>query len=65
MYSVLVQYDKRDDIYVASIPELNGCMAHGDTQAEAMQEIQFALEMWLEVAKENNVLVPSPMLYAS
>ena len=64
-YSVLVQYDIRDKIYVASIPELKGCIAHGKTQEEAMQEIKTALELWIETAKENNVSVPEPMLYVS
>ena len=64
-YSVLIQYDSRDDIYVASIPELQGCMAHGKTQEEAMAEIKIALEIWLETARENNIMVPQPVLYAS
>ncbi|MCD8132018.1 MAG: type II toxin-antitoxin system HicB family antitoxin [Lachnospiraceae bacterium] len=33
-YSIFIQYDPVDKIYVASIPELQGCMAHGHTQAE-------------------------------
>ena len=64
-YSVLIQYDDRDNIYVASIPELQGCMAHGNTQEEAMAEIKIALEIWLETARENNIMVPQPILYAS
>ena len=64
-YSVLIQYDNRDKIYVASIPELQGCMAHGNTQEEAIIEIKIALELWLEEAKESNKILPQPMLYAS
>ena len=26
-YSVFIQYDNNDKIYIASIPELKGCMA--------------------------------------
>jgi len=64
-YSILIQYDDRDKIYVASIPELQGCMAHGNTQEEAIAEIKIALELWLEEAKESKVVVPQPMLFAS
>ena len=64
-YSVLIQYDNRDKIYVASIPELQGCMAHGNTQEEAIAEVKIALELWLEEAKESKVVVPQPMLFAS
>ena len=62
-YSVLIQYDDIDNIYVASIPELRGCMAHGNTQEEAMKEIKVALELWLETAKESGLDAPSPAVY--
>ena len=64
-YSVLIQYDKRDSIFVAKIPELEGCMAHGATQEQAIKEINTALELWLEAARDVNADVPQPMLYAS
>lgn len=64
-YSVLIQYDSRDDIYVASIPELPGCIAHGKTQYEAIQELQIAYELWMEAAQEIGAEVPSPMLHIS
>jgi predicted RNase H-like HicB family nuclease len=64
-YSVLIQYDGRDNIYVASIPELSGCIAHGKTQEDAMSEIRIALELWMETATETGISIPKPMLYAS
>lgn len=39
-YSILIQYDVIDRIYVASIPELPGCMAHGITKEQALKEIR-------------------------
>ena len=64
-YSILIKYDARDRIYVASIPELQGCMAHGDTQEDAVKEVRIAMELWLETAKENGTYIPTPELYAS
>ena len=64
-YSVLIQYDSRDKIFVARIPELSGCMAHGNTQEDAMKEIKIALELWLETANENGSKIPEPMLFVS
>ena len=64
-YSVLIQYDSRDNIYIASIPELQGCMAHGGTPEDAIREIEIAVELWLETAKENNITIPEPMVFAS
>ena len=63
-YSVLLQYDARDNIYVASIPELQGCIAHGDTQEDAIKEIKIALDLWIETARENGIKIPEPMTYA-
>jgi len=57
-YSILIQYDDTDNIYVASIPELKGCMAHGYTREEAMNEIQVALQLQLEVMQEKGMIVP-------
>jgi len=64
-YSILIQYDSADNIYVASIPELKGCMAHGRTQEQAIEEVKIALELWIETARENGIKIPEPMLYVS
>ena len=59
-YSVFIYYDATDKIYVASIPELSGCMAHGSTREEALKEIQIACDLWLETAEEDGILIPEP-----
>ena len=59
-YSVVIRYCNVDNIYVASVPELKGCMAHGETQADALEEIQTAIELWLETAKEVGAYIPEP-----
>ena len=45
---------------MASIPELQGCMAHGKTKEEALKEIEIVKKMWLETAKEKGVDIPEP-----
>lgn len=62
-YSVLIQYDDMDKIYVASIPELQGCMAHGDTPEEAFREVNIVRDMWIETANEKGMTVPEPQLF--
>lgn len=64
-YSVFMQYDPQDKIYVASVPELQGCMAHGDTREEALKEIEIAESLWLESAKDMNIEIPEPSLFNS
>ena len=63
-YSIVIKYCDVDNIYVANVPELKGCMAHGNTQAQALKEIQTAIELWLETAKEVGEYIPEPVLYA-
>jgi len=64
-YSISIKYSEEDNCYVAAVPELLGCMAHGDTYNEAMEEIQVAMKLWLEVAVEHGDVIPEPMTYAS
>lgn len=62
-YSVLIQYDETEQIYIASIPELQGCMAHGRTQEEAFKEVNIVRDMWIETAKEEGIPIPKPALF--
>ena len=64
-YSILIQYDKNDNIYIASVPELSGCMAHGNTQEDAMREIKIALELWIEELIESGLEIPQPTFFSS
>lgn len=62
-YSIFMQYDLQDKIYVVSIPELPGCMAHGETKEEALKEIEVAKELWIETALADGEKVPEPHLF--
>lgn len=59
-YSVFMYYDEQDQIYVASVPELQGCMAHGETREDALKEIEVAEALWLESAKDMDIEIPEP-----
>ena len=61
-YSVFIKYDPIDRIYVASVPELPGCMAHGNTKEQALKEIETAKELWIETALEDGQPIPEPDL---
>ena len=62
-YSIFMQYDPQDKIYVASVPELSGCMAHGETKEEALKEIEIAKELWIETAQGEGLPIPKPHLF--
>jgi len=45
---------------VAEVPELPGCMAHGDTQAAALANANDAMQLWLDAANEFGRPIPEP-----
>jgi predicted RNase H-like HicB family nuclease len=49
-----------DESWVANVPDLPGCSAHGDTPEDAIREIQVAMELWLEVARDAGDPIPAP-----
>ena len=59
-YGVLLYWSNTDQAYVAEIPELPGCMAHGDTQEAALQSVNEATRLWLDTAKEFGDPIPEP-----
>ena len=46
-YTIIIEYDVIDEIYVASVPQLRGCMAHRKTPEEALKQIKDAQCGWL------------------
>ena len=63
-YSVTIQYDAIDKIYIATVPELQGCAAHGSTAEEALHEVAIVADMWMEEARLLGKIIPEPVLYA-
>ncbi|MHB8895671.1 MAG: type II toxin-antitoxin system HicB family antitoxin [Candidatus Geothermincolia bacterium] len=44
----------------SEVPELPGCMAHGDSHNAALENIKDAMELWIATAKEFNDPIPKP-----
>ena len=59
-YEVVIFWSSEDNVFVAFAPELAGCMAHGETREEALQNIQEAIRHWIDVARETGKPVPRP-----
>jgi predicted RNase H-like HicB family nuclease len=59
-YSINIQWDEDDEIYVVSVPELPGCRTHGKTYEEAIRQAQDAIDSWIMVAHELERPVPPP-----
>lgn len=59
-YEIIIYWSNEDKIFVAEVPDLKGCMAHGKTQTEAVKNINQAIELWLETANEFGDEIPLP-----
>ena len=62
-YSMIIEWDPEDKIYVVTVPELPGCMTHGKTYEEAVQQGQDAIESWIMVALADNDPIPPPKTF--
>ena len=59
-YEIIIYWDNRDNIYIADVPELPGCSAHGKTYNEALDNVNEAIELWINTAKEFDDPIPEP-----
>ena len=61
-YPVLVSPLSDDDGggFLATVPDLPGCMSDGETPAEAIENVQDAIEEWLDLARKLGREIPTP-----
>jgi antitoxin HicB len=46
--------------FLATVPDLPGCMSDGETEEEARANVQDAIECWIEAAVELKRPIPEP-----
>ena len=67
-YHINLFWNDEDDCWIADIPDLKFCSAHGETPDEALREVQVAQKAWLASAKAHKQRIPKPayrpMIYA-
>ena len=51
-YEIIIHWSDEDQAFLADVPELPGCMAHGDTYESALANIKSAMDLWIKTAKE-------------
>ena len=59
-YEVTIYWSNDGCAFVAKVPELPGCMAHGETQSEVLEHANEAIALWLHAAQELGRVVPEP-----
>ena len=59
-YETIIYWSEEDKAFVADVPELPGCVAHGSTQEAALASAQEAVRLWLDTAQEFGDPIPEP-----
>lgn len=59
-YETIIYWSEKDQVFVADVPELPGCMAHGDSPNQALANAQEAVQLWLDTAREFGDPIPEP-----
>ena len=68
-YHINLYWSVEDACWIADVPDLKPCSAHGETRAEALARINDAIDGWLETAQDLGMTVPEaryrPAIYAA
>ena len=50
-YERIIYWSEQDQKFIVEVPELAGCMADGETAAEALENVETVISEWIETAK--------------
>jgi predicted RNase H-like HicB family nuclease len=59
-YEIIICRSNDDQVFIAEVPELPGCAAHGKTPDEALANSKDAMELWIRTALEFGRSIPEP-----
>ena len=59
-YETIIYWSEEDGAYLAEVPELPGCVAHGDSYEAALEQAQEAIQLWIDTAEEFGDPIPEP-----
>ncbi len=60
-YQIMIHWSPEDSAYIAIVPELEGCITHGETQKEALEMAEDAIGAYIESLKKRDQEVPQPL----
>ncbi|MBV8685909.1 MAG: type II toxin-antitoxin system HicB family antitoxin [Alphaproteobacteria bacterium] len=66
-YKVVIEPLSEEDGggFLATVPELPGCMSDGESRAEALTNVEDAIATWLHCARKMGRAVPDPQPHRS
>lgn len=53
-------WSQEDEAFLATVPELPGCMADGQTYQEALANVEVIIHEWMETARLLGRPIPEP-----
>ncbi len=59
-YETIIYWSEEDQVYIAEVPELPGCMAHGSSYELALSSAKEAIQLWIDTANEFGDPIPVP-----
>ena len=59
-YEIIIFWSAEDEAFIAEVPELPGCMTHGNSHEAALANAKEAMQLWIETAKQSGDTVPQP-----
>jgi predicted RNase H-like HicB family nuclease len=63
-YEIIVFWSQEDQRLIAELPKLPGCMADGENQIEALENVNLIIDEWIETAilTKRNIPIPKGRL---
>ena len=59
-YETIIYWSDEDGVFIGEVPELPGCMAHGDSPDSALAHVKEAMQLWIDTANEFGDPIPTP-----
>lgn len=63
-YAVVIEWDARDGIFLATAPDIPRCRTHGATRAEAAANVEEAIASMLAAFADSGLQLPAPRFTA-
>ena len=60
-YKIQLEYSEEDNVYLAEVVELPGCISYGETEQEALEMIKDAMRAWIYAALKRGKEIPEPI----
>lgn len=59
-YEIIIYWSDKDQVFLAEVPELPGCIADGPTYRAALEAAEIVIEEWVATARELGREIPTP-----